>query len=84
MHYATGEEAAGPDGRTPFRLRDALDELADAGVLPRERRSHAEYAVWSSVHGMVMLANQGPLRQVPPGNVARLIKLLLGFIIRGI
>jgi len=85
LDYATDRDAAGLGGRTPLQLLgDALDELADAGVLPHERRPHAEYAVWSSVHGMAMLVNQGPLRQIPRDTTNQLIDGLLAFIIRGL
>jgi AcrR family transcriptional regulator len=85
MQYAAEPGAAGPGGRTPFELLGAsLDELADAGVLPRERRPNAEFAVWSSVHGMAMLTSQGPLREIPEEMVAQLSALLRAFIMRGL
>ncbi len=85
LEYATDHEAAGPSGRTPFQLlSDALDELVSADVLSHERRPNAEYVVWSSVHGMAMLVNQGPLRQMPQHNTQQIINLLLAFIIRGL
>ncbi len=85
LDYATDRDAVGSGGRTPFQiLGDALDELAGAGVLPHERRPNAEYAVWSSVHGLAMLVNQGPLRQIPRDDTNRLIDVLLAFIIRGL
>jgi len=85
LDYATDQAAAGPGGRTPLQLLgDALDELADAGVLPPARRPNAEYAVWSSVHGMAVLLNRGPLRQIPQDDRTQLIDSLLAFIIRGL
>ncbi len=85
MEYATGNDATGPGGRTPFQLlRETLDELADAQILPHERRPQAEYVVWASVHGLAMLVSQGPLRQLPPSTTSHLIDLLNGFIIRGL
>jgi AcrR family transcriptional regulator len=85
MQYATASDAAGQGGRTPFQLLGAaLDELADAGVLPRERRPNAEFAVWSGVHGMAMLTNQGPLREIPESTLAQLSALLRAFIMRGL
>jgi len=67
QHHAYGppEEGAGPD-RTPLgQLRAALDELVDAGLLDSERRAGIEYSVWATVHGLAVLAGQGPLRDVP-------------------
>jgi len=85
LDYATNDDAAGPGGRTPFQLLgDVLDELAEAEVLPLERRPQAEYVVWSGVHGMAMLVNQGPLRQLPRSTMNHLIDLLLAFITRGL
>jgi AcrR family transcriptional regulator len=52
--------------RTPLsQLRDALDELVDAGVLDRRRRDGIEYPIWSAVHGIAVLTGEGPLRDVP-------------------
>ncbi len=83
--YMTSEDVVDANGRTPFQLLGAvLDELAAAEVLPRERRPDAEYAVWSSVHGMAMLINQGPLRQLLARDTKYLIDLLLAFISRGL
>ena len=85
LEYAADAEAAGPGGRTPIQfLHDTLDELVAAGVLPPERRPDAEYAVWASVHGMAVLINGGPLRQLPQDVTGRLIALLLAFITRGL
>jgi AcrR family transcriptional regulator len=85
MQYATDAGAAGPGGRTAFELLGvALDELAEAGVLPRERRPNAEFPVWSGVHGMAMLINQGPLREIPEAMLIQLSALLRAFILRGL
>jgi len=71
--------------RTPFQLLAAvLDELVTAGVLPPERRPEAEYVVWSCVHGLAMLVNQGPLRELAPRVRTHLSELLLAFIARGL
>ncbi|MFG1811504.1 TetR/AcrR family transcriptional regulator [Streptomyces sp. NPDC049040] len=78
--YGTPDDAAGPD-RTPLgRLRAALDELVDAGVLDPERRTGIEYPIWSTVHGMAVLSGQGPLRDVPGLDHARLEELALRMI----
>ena len=40
LHYAEDAAAAGSTGRTPLRmLRDALDELVAASILPRTHRA---------------------------------------------
>lgn len=56
-------DMAGKSGLNPYQLLSAaLDRMADAGVLPPERRPGAEYLAWSAVHGLAMLVIEGPLR----------------------
>ena len=75
---------AGPD-RTPLgQLRAALDELVDAGVLHRERRDGIEYPIWSTVHGLAVLAGPGPLRHVPDATRHHLVDRTLAFIDEGL
>ena len=50
----------------PFQLLiDTLDGMVDAGALAPERRSYAEWACWSAVHGFADIAVHGPLRWQP-------------------
>ena len=57
--------AAGASGLNPFQLLGvALDRMVAAGILSPERRSGAEYLAWSAVHGLAMLALEGPLRRM--------------------
>ncbi len=54
-------------GLNPFELLSyALDAMAQAGVLPADRRPGAEFLAWSAVHGMALLIIDGPLRNAPP------------------
>ncbi|CAA9444326.1 MAG: Transcriptional regulator, AcrR family [uncultured Rubrobacteraceae bacterium] len=63
LRDATSPARAGEGGLTPFQLlATTLDELVEAGVLPRERRPGAEFLAWSAVHGLAMLLIDGPLR----------------------
>ena len=81
--HAYGATTPAPDlaERTPLdHLRVALDELADAGVVSRRRRAGLEYPVWSTVHGMAVLAGAGPLRDVPGETRDQLELLTLAFI----
>ena len=58
----------GGTGQGPLpldQLRAVLDELADAGVLSRQRRPGIEYPIWATVHGLAVLTGQGPLRDLP-------------------
>jgi AcrR family transcriptional regulator len=79
-----------PDGgtgqeRTPLgHLRAALDELVDAGVLHRRRREGIEYPIWSTVHGLAVLAGQGPLRDIPDATRHHLEDLTRTFINEGL
>ena len=74
---------AGGTGQDPMpldQLRAVLDELADAGVLSRQRRAGIEYPIWSIVHGLAVLTGQGPLRELPDATRRHLEKLTSAFI----
>jgi len=82
--YAAPDDGTGPDRSPLGQLRTAIDELADAGVLSRERRDGIEYPIWSAVHGLAVLAGTGPLRGVPEATRRRLEELTLTFIGEGL
>jgi AcrR family transcriptional regulator len=63
--YSAQGGETGPQPMPLDQLRAVLDELADAGVLSRERRAGIEYPIWSTMHGLAVLTGQGPLRDVP-------------------
>jgi len=78
---ASGAGSGAGAERMPLEyLRAALDELVDAGALSRGRREGLEYPVWSTVHGLAVLAGAGPLRDVPAAARDRLERLTLAFI----
>ena len=82
--YQAAADGAEPD-RTPLgQLRATLDDLVDAGVLDRRRRDGIEYPVWSAVHGLAVLAGEGPLRDAPDAARRHIEELTLGFIGRGL
>jgi AcrR family transcriptional regulator len=82
--YGSAADGTGP-GTTPLgQLRTILDELVAAGVLDRRRRAGIEYPVWSTVHGLAVLAGQGPLRDVPDATRRHLEQLTLAFIAGGL
>ena len=82
QHHAYDAPDGGPGkDRTPLGyLRAALDELVDVGVLRPQRREGIEYPIWSAVHGLAVLAGQGPLREVPESARDHLAELTLIFI----
>ena len=82
--YGAPDDGSGQE-RTPLgHLRTALDELVNAGVLDRRRRDGIEYPIWSAVHGLAVLAGQGPLRDVPAATRHHLEELTLTFIDEGL
>ncbi|WP_409427424.1 TetR/AcrR family transcriptional regulator [Mycobacterium sp. SMC-11] len=69
----------------PFRaLVDALDAMADAGVLHANRRAGAEWPCWSAVHGFAELALRGPLRGAPRPDLDALAGRTVDDIIAGL
>lgn len=72
-------------GLNPYELLGyALDAMAEAGVLPPERRPGAEFLAWSTVHGMAMLSIDGPLRAATPEQRKALGLRLLAMVEKGI
>lgn len=85
LHDALSPDKAGPGGRTPFQLLGiALDELVACGVLPADRRPGAELLAWSSVHGLAMLALEGPLRDIDAQTLRGTGQRLIDMVVRGI
>jgi AcrR family transcriptional regulator len=76
---------AGASGLSPFLLLGSvLDELVDAGALPKERRPAAEFLAWSSVHGLAMLLIDGPLRALDQKQARAIIERLLDMVEQGL
>jgi AcrR family transcriptional regulator len=85
QHAYRGADGGSGQERTPLgHMRAALDELVDAGVLERRRRDGIEYPIWSAVHGLAVLAGQGPLRDVPDATRHHFEELTLTFIDEGL
>jgi AcrR family transcriptional regulator len=78
--YGAPGDGAGPERAPLDQLRAVLDELVDAGVLDRRRRDGIEFPIWSTVHGLAVLAGQGPLRDVPEATRHRLEERMRTFI----
>jgi AcrR family transcriptional regulator len=80
-----GPASAGDSGLGPFGLLcSALDRMVAAGALPAERRPGAEFLAWSAVHGLAMLAIEGPLSAVPDTLLDSLSTRLLDMVERGL
>ena len=76
---------ADDSGMRPFQLLAAtLDELVDAGVLPRKRRRGAELLAWSAVHGLAVLLLDGPLRGLDQARMHTVGQRLLDMVERGL
>ena len=58
--------------------------MVAAGALPAERRPGAEFLAWSAVHGLAMLAIEGPLSAVPDALLDSLSTRLLDMVERGL
>ena len=78
--YGTPDDGTRRDSTPLGQLRTVLDELVDAGVLQPRRRDGIEYPIWSAVHGLAVLAGQGPLREVPAASRRRLEESTYAFI----
>lgn len=76
---------AGDSGLDPFELlASALDALAAAGALAPANRAGAEYLAWSTVHGMALLAIDGPLRRLSDAEAEAMGQRLLDMVERGL
>jgi AcrR family transcriptional regulator len=74
-----------PDGSGPFgMLCAALDNLVEVGYLAAEDRPLAEFAAWSTVHGLAVLLIDGPLRAVPKREREAIIDRALSIVERGL
>lgn len=82
--YDIPDDGTGPDRSPLGQLRAALDELVDAGVLDPRRRPGVEYPIWSAVHGLAVLAGQGPLRDVSEATRQHLAELTFAFLEEGL
>ncbi len=81
LSRSASPDAAGASGRTPFQLlSDQLDAMVEVGVLSPTERPGAEILAWSTVHGLAMLALEGPLRGLAPEAIEqiapRLVKMV--------
>ncbi|MEC4717578.1 TetR/AcrR family transcriptional regulator [Noviherbaspirillum sp. CPCC 100848] len=85
LETAASATKAGNSGRSPFQLLSgALDLMAEAGILPPERRFGAEFLAWSAVHGLAMLVIDGPLRSLDATQKNAISQRLLDMVENGL
>jgi AcrR family transcriptional regulator len=72
-------------GLNAFQLLSlALDRMLASGLLSKKVRQDAEYLAWSTVHGLALLALEGPLHQMPHEMVLGLGDRLVVMVERGL
>ena len=72
-------------GLNPFQLLSlALDRMAASGLLKKKHRKDAEYLAWATVHGLALLALEGPLHKMPSEMVLSLGERLVTMVERGL
>lgn len=72
-------------GLNPFQLLSlALDRMQESGLLGKKDRQGAEYLAWSTVHGLALLALEGPLHEMPREMVLALGERLVVMVERGL
>lgn len=72
-------------GLNPFQLLSlALDRMQEGGILSKKDRKDAEYLAWSTVHGLALLALEGPLYRMPPQMLLALGERLVVMVERGL
>ena len=82
---ATLSEPTAEGDRSPFIvLTEALDRMVEVDALPPERRAGAEFAAWSSVHGLAMLVLEGPLRSLDQDQRRFAAQRVLAMVERGL
>jgi AcrR family transcriptional regulator len=70
---ATAQRTDGPYGI----LNGVLDEMADIGAMPSERRQGAEIVCWAAVHGFAELCTKGPAGALPAQERDAMLDVLL-------
>ncbi|WP_433965722.1 TetR/AcrR family transcriptional regulator [Tunturiibacter gelidiferens] len=72
-------------GLNPFQLLSlALDRMQESGLVSKKDRKDAEYLAWSTVHGLALLALEGPLHKMPQKMVRALGERLVVMVERGL
>ena len=79
------EDFRGDSGRDPFEiLCGTLDDMVTAGALGAAQRPGAEFLAWSAVHGLAMLALDGPLRALPAAHIEAMAQRAVAMVEQGL
>lgn len=82
-----GPEQPQPDPGlvSPYQmLVEAIDDLANVGIMAPSMRPWAEFFAWSSVHGLAMLLLDGPLAKCTPQEREQIIERVLDGVRHGL
>jgi AcrR family transcriptional regulator len=72
-------------GLNPFQLLSlALDRMLESGLLKKKNRKDAEFLAWSTVHGLALLALEGPLNKMPQQMLLALGERLVAMVQQGL
>ncbi|WP_037606599.1 TetR/AcrR family transcriptional regulator [Streptacidiphilus rugosus] len=86
--HGARELAVGPDALGEYRafqiVASALDALRAAGLMPPERRAGAEFPAWAALHGLAVLAIDGPLAACGPEEFEAVLASTLDLVERGL
>jgi AcrR family transcriptional regulator len=79
------DDFRGDSGRDPFEiLCGTLDDMVTAGALGAAQRPGAEFLAWSAVHGLAMLALDGPLRALPAAHIEAMAQRAVAMVEQGL
>lgn len=79
------DDFQGDSGRDPFQILCAtLDDMVAAGALGAAQRPGAEFLAWSAVHGLAMLALDGPLRALPAVHIEAMAQRAVAMVEQGL
>jgi AcrR family transcriptional regulator len=83
--HAENQANTASSGLNPYQLLSlALDRMQEAELLSKKDRKDAEFLAWSSVHGLALLALEGPLIPMAREDVFALGKRLVKMVERGL
>jgi AcrR family transcriptional regulator len=74
-----------PQDTAPYLLLSGLlDDMVAAGAIDPAHRPHAEGVAWSTVHGLVTLMLDGPMRRMDAEDRAAVVEATLANVARGL